>query len=186
MGPVLGAASMRVAAVRNLLGGQEPPVQQIGTVLSAVAADLDRARAEVQRIVTDLRPGALAGGLLGALRDHASGWTGTLRLDLRIPAELPRLAEAVEIAAYRIAVEGLHNAERHSGGTVATVVVAVRGCDLEVVVEDDGSGLTTPPSRGVGLGSMRDRARMAGGVLRLEPAGTGGLRVHALLPLGAS
>lgn len=186
MGPVLGAASMRVEAARNLLGGQQPAVQQVGMVLEAVAGDLERARAEVQRIITDLRPSALAGGLVDALKEHVSAWTGTLRLDLRLPAEVPHLPEAVEVAAYRIAVEGLHNAERHSGGTVAMVAVAVRGSDLEVVVEDDGNGLAAPPVRGVGLGSMRDRARMAGGVLRLEAAGTGGLRVYALLPLGAS
>jgi signal transduction histidine kinase len=185
MGPVLGAASLRVAAARNLLGSTEPPLEQVGTVLSAVAGDLDRARAEVQRIVTHLRPGVLAAGLLDALREHASGWTGTLQLDLRMPAEVPPLAEAVEVAAYRIAVEGLHNAERHSGGTTATVAVAVRGQDLEVVVEDDGCGLSAPPSRGVGLGSMRERARMAGGILRLEPGMAGGLRVYALLPLAA-
>jgi two-component system NarL family sensor kinase len=182
MGPVLGAASLRVKAAQNLLGASPPALPEAGTVLQAVVGDLDRAMREVQRLITDLHPEALAGGLLDALQEHARGWAGNLRLTLSLPELLPPLDATVEAAAYRIAVEGLHNAERHSGGTTVTLAVTECDCQLEVIVADDGRGLRQPPSRGVGLGSMLERARAVGGILRLEPSGAGGLRVHATLP----
>lgn len=182
MGPVLGAASLRVRAAQNLLGASPPGLAEAGPVLHAVAGDLDRARREVQRIIADLHPGALAGGLLDALREHARAWAGRLRLELVLPDALPPVDATVEVAAYRIAVEALHNAERHSGGTTITLVVISAGRVLDVVIDDDGRGLGGPPSRGVGLGSMSERARGVGGILRLEPSAAGGVRVHATLP----
>ncbi len=184
MGPLLGAVGLRVRAARNLLAATDPPLHRIETVLDAAAGDVGRALAEVQRIVADLRPGALDGrGLLDALRAYASGWAGTLDVRLDLPERLPVLDPAVETAAYRIAVEGLHNAEKHSGGTTATLRLVVHDERLDLAVTDDGCGLAAPPERGVGLGSMRERARIVGGTLWLEPVGTGGLSVRGRLPL---
>ena len=188
MGPLLGAASLRVQAARNLLATSEPPLERVNLVLAAVAIDVDRAQAEAQRIVSDLRPGSLDDrGLLGALREHTDVWAGRLRLRLDLPIELPRLDPRVEAAAYRIALEGLRNAERHSGGTTATLRVGISDGQLVVIVDDDGHGLTVPSPTGVGLGSMRERARLVGGSVRLESAECGGLcRVRGRLPLAAT
>lgn len=184
MGPLLGAVGLRVRAARNLLAVAEPPLERIEAALDAAAADVGRALAEIQRIVADMRPGALDGrGLLDALRKYASGWAGALDVRLDLPERLPVLDPAVETAAYRIAVEGLHNAEKHSGGTTATLRLVVHDGSLDLAVTDDGCGLMAPPERGVGLGSMRERARIVGGTLWLEPAGTKGLSVRGLLPL---
>lgn len=185
LGPLLGAAALRVGAARNLLGGSEPRPERVDTVLDGAAADIGRAATEVQRILGDLRPGALDGrGLLTALHEHTAAWVGRLDVLLDLPAHLPAIPPAVETAAYRIAVEGLHNAERHSGGTTATLRLAVRDGCLDLEVTDDGRGLVVPSGHGVGLGSMRERARIVGGTLRLEPVDAGGLRILGSLPLG--
>lgn len=124
-------------------------------------------------------------GLLAALREHAASWVGDLTLRLDLPELLPPLDPAVEAAAYRIAVEGLHNAERHSGGSTVTLRINARDGDIEVHVIDDGQGLVAASTGGVGLGSMRERARLVGGTVALEPGETGGLRVRGVLPAGA-
>lgn len=183
MGPVLGAASLRVRAAQNLLVAPELRLTDVTTVLDAVALDLERARGEVKRILVDLQPVALAGGLLAALHEHARGWMGALDLSLTMPDALPPLDGAVELAAYRIAIEALHNAERHSGGHVVSVLITVVEDGLDLAIEDDGQGFVRPPSEGVGLGSMRERARAVGGGLHLEQSPAGGMLVRARLPL---
>lgn len=186
MGPLLGAAGLRIRAARNLLGEPEPRTERIESVLGAAADDVARASDEVQRILADLRPGALHGrDLLGALHEHMTGWAGRLAVRLDLPEQLPAIDAAVEAATYRIAVESLHNAERHSGGTTATLRLAVHGGCLDLDVTDDGHGLAAPPERGIGLGSMRERATTVGGTLRLEPVDGGGLRVCSRLPLAS-
>lgn len=41
---------------------------------------------------------------------------GLLAVDFEVPDEIPPLAAAVEVAAYRIVMEALSNAARHSTG----------------------------------------------------------------------
>ena len=45
---------------------------------------------------------------------------------LEVPAEMPALPAAVEVATYRIATEALTNVVRHSKATKALVRVSVR------------------------------------------------------------
>ena len=55
---------------------------------------------------------------------------------------------------------------------------------LELVVRDDGAGLSDVPGSGVGLDSMRDRAQEVGGSCTTSSPAEGGTVVVALLPLG--
>ena len=93
------------------------------------------------------------------------------------------LPAAVEVAAYRIAVEAVNNAMRHSGGTEVTVRLRLRPDALELVVSDDGAGLTDLPGSGVGIGSMRDRAQEVGGSCTVSSLPEGGTEVLARMPL---
>jgi signal transduction histidine kinase len=88
------------------------------------------------------------------------------------------------VAAYRIVVEALANAVRHSSATMVTVSMRVQPDGLAVEVTDDGAagGRWT---MGVGTASMRERAAELGGTLMAGPTPQGG-RVAALLPLGTS
>ena len=94
----------------------------------------------------------------------------------------------VETAAYRIAQEALTNVVRHSGARSAEVGLRTRDGRLEVAVADDGAGFATGDDRGctgVGLESMRARARAVGGDLTVT-TGPDGTRVVAGLPLEVS
>ena len=117
-----------------------------------------------------------------------------LRVCLDAPDDLPRLAPDVEASAYRIALEAVTNARRHSGAALCTVTIR---CDevLTLRVVDDGRGTDAaeragagdghPHGSGVGMASMRARAQAAGGdcIIRSGPSGT---TVEAVLPLTAS
>jgi signal transduction histidine kinase len=123
-------------------------------------------------------------GLVAALRQHAELLTSRSGNGFRIDVEgqsPPHLPAAVEVAAYRIAMEALTNTVRHSGAH--TGGVRVSGTDeLHIVVSDDGTGL---PSRspGVGLTSMRERAEEVGGVCSVVFTEGEGTTVEAFLPL---
>jgi len=140
---------------------------------------------DIRRIVDDLRPPALDElGLVGALREHAA--MSPLHVSFDAPAELTPLPAAVEVAAYRIVVEALVNAARHSRSEHATVLVSVHhgpAPTLRLEVRDAGMGPSATPRSGVGLQSMRERAAELGGVCEVGPGAEGGTLVLAVLPL---
>lgn len=89
---------------------------------------------------------------------------------------------AVALAGYRIVQEALTNVSRHAAGGSATVSVVVDDDTCEVVVVSSGgvsSGMSSGP--GIGLTSMRERARSVGGSFIAGPDDNG-WKVEASLP----
>jgi len=101
------------------------------------------------------------------------------------PPDRPVLPAAVETAAYRIAVEAMTNAARHSGGRHCAVTVCLDDTGVEVAVRDDGTGLPGVRRAGVGLRSMRERAAELGGTCEVSSPDGGGTTVRARLPIAA-
>jgi signal transduction histidine kinase len=98
------------------------------------------------------------------------------------PHGLAELPAAVEVAAYRIAVEAATNARRHAGGRRCRVTFTVdRAGQLLVTVRDDGRGQAGRPA-GVGIRAMRERAEEIGGTLEIHDDPAGGCEVRAVLP----
>ncbi|MEO3785491.1 sensor histidine kinase [Actinocorallia sp. B10E7] len=143
---------------------------------------------DIRRIVHDLRPPALDElGLEGALEDLVlegapdSGLGPTVAVG--IPAPLPALPAAVEVAAYRIGQEALANALKHANASHVRITVRTASERLLLEVRDDGRGLPDPVVEGVGSGSMRERAAELGGTLRRTSSPGKGTIVEAELPL---
>lgn len=99
------------------------------------------------------------------------------------PEELPPLPAAVEVAAYRIALEALQNVAVHAHATSCVLRVSHAGSSLNVEVEDDGVGIPAGHPVGLGLQSMAERANQLRGTLTVDtgPGGSGTL-VRASLP----
>jgi signal transduction histidine kinase len=133
------------------------------------------ATAELRAIVVGLRPADLDGdGLDVALRKQADLLDRVHRPAVTFSAEpIPRLPAAREEAVYRIAQEAVHNALRHGAPTRVGVTLRTENHSLVLEVADDGRGFDpAEPSRRLGLASMRERARAAGG--RLDVVSTPG------------
>ena len=187
LGAALAGSMMKAAAARTLLS-TDPA--RAAALLDDLTTDSRGMIDEVRRIAYNLRPPALDEvGLVGTLRQHIAAFdegdpTGrVMRATLDAPDALPPLPAAVEVAALRIALEGLTNAARHSGGSSACVRIEIAGDALVVSVIDDGHGLTNGVHAGVGLTSMHERAEELGGTLRVESNAVGGTTVVAQLPL---
>jgi signal transduction histidine kinase len=188
LGPQLAGLTMTAEAARDLISTHPERAEELLTNL------VERAQAavsDVRHLVYALRPPALdALGLLGALRAHADQRdNGGLRVSVEAPAQLPPLPAAVEVAAYRIVLEAITNAERHAGARTCVVRVTLdeAGGALYVEVADDGRGIGEDRGTGIGLHSMRERAAELGGWCTVEPLASGGTQVRARLPCrGAS
>lgn len=79
----------------------------------------------------------------------------------------PSCLAAVEVAAYRIAMEALTNVLRHADATSCSMLLEVDG-ELRPTVRDEGVGLPLAYTARVGLRSIRERAGELGGTVTLQ------------------
>lgn len=178
-GPRLAAMAMRLDAMTSRLARLD---EDLAAQAGQLGAQLRETIAELRRVVENLRPPALDDlGLAGALRQLVEPYASAVTL--AVSGELPPLAAAAEVAAYRIAAEAVTNALRHA--RCATCDLRIRAEDGWLVVEvtDDGIGISADTVPGVGLRSIRDRASEVGGRLEVSDADGGGTVVRARLPL---
>jgi signal transduction histidine kinase len=184
LGPTLGNLTLQLDAVDDLI--ESDPTAAHDLVVK-VKRQTQLAIGEIRRLVDDLRPPALDElGLVTALREHAAHHSqlGALLVEVDAPESLPSLPAAVEVAAYRIAVEGLRNAARHAEARRCAIQLRLNdGLTVEIV--DDGKGVSAQARPGVGIDSMRERAAELGGECVVEAAPKGGVRVFARFPLPA-
>jgi len=107
-----------------------------------------------------------------------------LDVEIALPDPLPAIDSQVELAAVRIAQEGVTNALRHADARRAVVRVAEEAGHLVVAVDDDGRSGKAPAlsASGNGLRGMAERAAACGGRLDIARSDLGGWSVRATLP----
>lgn len=177
LGPTLAGIALGIDTVAR----DGATLSHSATLLHDLRTVTEDAVGEIRRIAYGLRPPVLDElGLAAALREQAAR-LGTASVD--VDPALPPLPAAVEVAAYRIAVEAMANAARHAPAATVEVTVRARGA-LELEIADDGPGIRAGFAAGVGITSMRERATELGGQLTIRP-GCPGTVVTAVLPIGA-
>jgi signal transduction histidine kinase len=184
LGPTLAALALKASAVAE----QIPDAPEAASALAGeLTGDLRATIGEIRRLVYALRPPVLDElGLLAALRECAERYrdvAGAPTMTLTLPASLPPLPAAVEVAALRITQEALTNTVRHAGARTCAIELACGAAFLTLTVSDDGSGIPEWTQAGVGLRSMRERAEELGGSCAISSALSGGVRVDVSLPL---
>ncbi len=113
--------------------------------------------------------------------------TSGLRIELERPAQLPRLAPAAELAAYRVVQEALTNAARYARGSTVTVSMSTGSGALEIsIVNTVGEQVEHAEELGTGRGliGMRHRLELVGGQLTHAEPLDDGYRVAASIPIG--
>ena len=151
-----------------------------------LALDQTRAlSAELKRLQNE----ELEGGLEAALRTLAESYVPDgVKMGVSFSGEGSAISEPVEMQAYLAMREAVRNAVRHSGCSRIGVTLSVCDGELRGLVEDDGEGFDieatekATPSWGVGLRSMRERAEMLGGTMRVDSGPGEGTRVEVRMP----
>lgn len=181
IGPQLATLSLKLDATRNYLT-QNP--EAADRLIQELKGQVQDAIYDIRRLVYDLRPPALdQHGLIPALQAHAAQVsTGEMQTRIEIPEPLPRLPAAVEVAAYRIALEAITNAARHASANQCIVKLSVSN-RLCLDIEDDGQGFACPVRAGVGLTSMRERSEELGGTFNYVSIPGKGTTISVRIPI---
>ena len=185
LGPALAGLALKAGSVADLIPLDPDSAQQMARSLYG---EIRATTGDVRRLVYGLRPPSLDElGLAGAVQEMARRHRPPDGADITvvIDGDLDGgLSAAIEVAAYRITDELLTNVGRHASARACTVRLARRE-SLEVIVADDGAGMTADAPVGVGLLALRERAAELGGTVAIESAPGAGTRVTVRIPLPA-
>ena len=101
---------------------------------------------------------------------------------------VPALTQTRQRAMYRIAQEAMHNALRHAAATRIDMSMVAHNGTVTLEVRDDGAGFDPGSAEGagrrLGLASMRERARAAGGRFEVSSEPGRGTTVRLVVPAG--
>ncbi len=173
-----------LALARSSLSSGDP------ASLLRAAEYADDAEEQVRAVMARTRPPALReGDLAGAvanLRDELLQRYG-LRVDLAWPEIAHPLPLATAVTIYRFFQEALLNVVKHADVEWAEAQLAVDDSGIVATVIDAGPGfdqdLVRPvKGRHVGLGLLRERARLAGGSLEVSSMPAAGTVIQLRLP----
>jgi two-component system NarL family sensor kinase len=122
-----------------------------------------------------------------ALKQCAPMWSRRYGFPVRLDLEDVNLPNEICGSLFGIAQEAVANAGRHSGASEVSISVRVLGERVELRVTDNGTGfdeqaaLASDEPGHIGLPTMRERAEMIDGTLRIE-SGRDGTTVVAQAP----
>lgn len=190
----LSAIALQSGAALRSPQGSSLPVEVLAHVRQESVKGLEELNGMIRTLSTGV-PRALAGSVQDLDAVVAGHRAAGMNIDWtnQVSGELP---SPVQAAVYRIAVEALVNAARHTDDARVSMLLERVPGGLRLVVEDDG-GSTVPgtgspeaagagPGTGTGLPSILARAEQLGGRAAAGPAAEGtGWKVEALLPVPA-
>jgi signal transduction histidine kinase len=159
---------------------------ELATRLSAYVDDLDETIREIRQSIFALQdPAAHAGSLRSRILATTSvaaeqlGFEPRVRFDGPLDSAVP---EPVARELLPVVREALSNAARHAGASEVGVDVSAADGGVEVVVRDDGRGVSDGGRRS-GLANLRERADRLGGELALDATPGGGTTLRWRVPL---
>jgi signal transduction histidine kinase len=167
---------------------RENRTSQLGDVLSMVRSTI----AETRSICTHLRPSILDDlGILATIRWFCREFQklhGGIRIETQLDVQERDVEESLKTVIYRILQEALNNVAKHSGATLARIILRKSPGAIELLVEDNGKGFEMEQLRGeeapsgMGLASMRERTELSSGSFALTSCPDAGTRVRASWP----
>ncbi|WP_288292157.1 sensor histidine kinase [uncultured Varibaculum sp.] len=153
--------------------------QILGLLREAQDAN-DQALAALRRTVAGVHPKVLSDkGLAEAVRDVCA--ESPLKVDVRMPFELPKLPPGAAAAAYYLVCESLTNVAKYAPQAQVSVLV-VAGSSLVVSITDNGAGGASI-NPGHGLAGLQARLEAFGGTLRVISPTGGPTTVRGEIPI---
>jgi signal transduction histidine kinase len=157
--------------------------QEVRARLARMEQGLSDALDEVREIARGVHPAILSKGGLGpALNSLARLSPLPVRLDVE---PMPRLPEAVEVAAYYVVCEALANAAKHAQATAVELRVTLSDGRLSASIRDDGVG-GVDRGQGSGIVGLVDRVEALNGTLEVTSPPGEGTSINVELPLPAA
>ena len=183
IGSIVGILQHRIDALEKSIGTESLGITE---QLDVLRKEAGRVGERIRRIGHRLHPAILDDlGLRAALRDLAREFSihHSLRLKFVCPQALPVLPPGVNGQLYRIAQEALNNVAKHAGPADVCLRLTRLKTHLRLSIEDTGTGFdTTATNGGLGLVSIRERARLINARLSINSAPNKGVRITVDIP----
>ncbi len=185
LGQRLALLEIQIEEMKRRLGSDERLASELVTLRTRVGEIAD----DVHRICYRLHPAILENlGLVAAVRSYCEEYSAWSGIKARfsycdVPSHLPA---SVSLCIYRVVQEALRNAAKHSRATRAIVMLRGIRHGLQIVIKDSGRGFVLDQVRGkggLGLISVTERVRLAGGNCAIRSAPDQGTRIQAWIPL---
>ena len=177
------AAGMRLQILRRRLDDPEL-LGMLGELEATIQLSIERLR----HLLFELRPPVLDNeGLQAAVEMYVDQAREEPRLRCSVEDRLvSQPPPETRLVLYRIAQEALTNVRRHAHATSTRVLLSERDGGYLVRISDDGVGFReadvgSPPAH-LGLASIRERAELAGGSLRIDTAPAAGTTLEVWIP----
>lgn len=149
-----------------------------------IVALINQAVANTRSLARGLQPvGPEDNALYVALRQLAGDVSKLYGVDCRFSSDDTALVFNRDTAhhLYRIAQEAVNNAITHGGATSVLIEINKVGRDNELTVTNNGSAFVESGGMGLGLFSMRRRARILRARFLLENLAAGGVRLRIVM-----
>ncbi len=165
-----------------------PSVAALAESVTHLAERAGDIAGDVHRLSHDLHPPSLELlGLAPAIKSLCLDMSRSHNLQITFRSEgvSQRVPADVALCLFRVSQEALQNVVKHSDTTEATVRLRTTRTGIRLHIADGGKGFCETSNHGSGLGlrSMRERARLAGGRIVIRSAAGRGTRIVVRLPM---
>jgi two-component system, NarL family, sensor histidine kinase UhpB len=185
LGQYINAIKLDAVAIRES-ARELPPVAKLS---HAMIANIDRIYEAVRGLIRQLRPAGLDELGVGAAIEHCvNEWRKRLNvgIDLAIHGDVDRVDAARGLVLYRLVQEALTNVARHAHASHVDIEIGSNLHSISIRIRDNGRGMQSRESEGLGLIGMRERVAALGGTVEARDVPDGGFCVRASLPLPAA
>ena len=188
----LAALSIALSNLKRRVAAVSPDVD-LQSGISSIQQRIITLAESVRDLSHDLHPDVLKhAGLTAALTTHCAGISQTQAIAVTCSAEgdFASVDSETAFCLYRIAQEALHNVVTHAGALRAEVRLSRSDDGVELTIVDDGRGFDVAETRknrkGLGLVSINERVRLAGGTLSVVTEWNKGTQIRVRVPTSPS
>ncbi len=175
LGGMLSVVKLNLNTVKGNLTMQQTDVPSFQNAIEM----LDNSISELRRVARNLMPEALSRyGLNAAISDFCMGIE---HARFHYFGNNQRHPEKIETTLFRIVMELINNALKHSGATQINVQLIDEGIRISLLVQDNGTGFDpdiTDTTKTTGLNSIRMRIQSLGGTMEMISSHGNGTEVH--------
>ncbi len=180
----LGAMRFRIDKIAEEMkqgNGSPESLQDLGSKVTEI-------NNEVRRIMADLRPSILDDlGIIAAMNWFCREYQKTyshISVENQIGVSEPEVPDSLKTPIFRIFQEAMNNIAKHSQADRVSLYLREVEGSIELTIKDNGKGVDLDTVRkGLGLSTMRERAKLSGGSYDLESVIGGGTTIRASWPL---
>jgi PAS domain S-box-containing protein len=188
----LAGLSIALSGVKRQVAAR-PGASDVAADVSALQQRAIALAESVRDLSHDLHPSAIQhAGLVAALATYCAELQRgqAVVITFRAEGDFESTAADSALCLYRVAQEGLRNVVTHARACHAEVQLRRIGDDAELTIADDGRGFDIVHAgksiKGLGLVSITERVRLAGGTVSLVTELNKGTRLRVRVPMSRS